>query len=100
MSCVHVIDKMPCSDHLPIAATRFDICNKLPEAQSRMVDKDSKADANCIKEYGNVSQQVSIPKAAMHCSNTHCTEAAHRYNADICRAPIFVRLCWRLAWAV
>ena len=38
VSSVHVIDKMPCSDHLPIAAT-FDICNKLPEAQSRKVDK-------------------------------------------------------------
>ena len=70
-----VIDKMPCSDHLPIAAT-FDICNKLPKAQSRKVDKDVvrfnwyKADANCIKEYGNVSQQflnkVSIPKEAIH----------------------------------
>ena len=51
-----VINKMPCSDHLPIAAT-FDICNKLPEAQSRNIDKDScvvrfnwyKTDANCIK---------------------------------------------------
>ena len=57
VSSVHVIDKMPCSDHLLIAAT-FDICNKLPKAQSRKVDEDSdvvrcnwyKADANCIKE--------------------------------------------------
>ena len=40
-----------------------------------------KADANCIKEYGNVSQQflnkVSIPKEAMHCSTLY---------ADICTA--------------
>ena len=41
VSSVHVIDKMPCSDHLPIAAT-FDICNKLPKAESRKVDKDSR----------------------------------------------------------
>ena len=39
VASVHVIDKMPCSDHLPIAAT-FDICNKLPKAQSHKVDKD------------------------------------------------------------
>ena len=93
VSSVHVIDKMPCSDHLPIAAT-VDICNKLPKAQSRKVGTYSdvvrfkwyKADANCMKEYGNVSQQllnkVSIPKEAMHCFNTHCMEAAHRHDIN------------------
>ena len=93
---------MPCSDHLPIVAA-FDICNNLSKVQSRKVDKDPdvvrfnwyKADTNCIKEYGNVSQQllnkVSFPKEAMNCSNTHCTDAAHRHGinilyADICAA--------------
>ena len=102
VSSVHVIDKMPCSDHLPIVAA-FDICNNLYKVQSRKVDKDPdvvrfnwyKADTNCIKEYGNVSQQllnkVSFPKEAMNCSNTHCTDAAHRHGinilyADICAA--------------
>ena len=39
VSSVHVIDKMPCSDHLPIVAA-FDICNNLSKVQSRKVDKD------------------------------------------------------------
>ena len=96
-----VIDKIPCSYHLPIAA--FDICNKLAKAQSHKVDKESSvvilnwytAGASCIQEYGNVSQQfinkVSIPKEEMTCSNKHCKEGAHRHDintlyADFCTA--------------
>ena len=69
VSSVHVIDKMPCSNHLPIAAT-FDICNKLPEAQNHKVDKDSdvvrfnwyKADANWSKNTGTYRSKCPFPK--------------------------------------
>ena len=47
VSSVQVIDKMPCSDHLPIVAA-FDICNNLSKVQSRKVDKDPD-DAICRK---------------------------------------------------
>ena len=46
-----------------------------------------KAYDNCIKEYGNVSQQllytVSFPKEAMICSNTQWTVVAHRNGINV-----------------
>ena len=49
-----------------------------------------------VSKYGHVSQQflnkVSIPKETMHCSNTHCTEAAHRHDINTLYVDIWTAL--------
>ena len=54
------------------------------------------ADDNCIKGYGNVSQEllnkVSIPKEAMIFSHTHCTVVDHRHGINVLYGDIYTAL--------
>ena len=101
ITCISVLDKLPCSDHLPLRAcfsmnVSLDTCNAEPvlNKQSEPVFKWSTANTTALGAYAAHSAfmlaQIPLP-AALNCSDPMCQSDEHkrqldRYYTDICTA--------------